>query len=371
LNPGDWGNLLNIAVTAGDAGGEFKLVVSHDTLGTLETSPSLVDKAAAFEWAKNSSYIKLVDQASLNDPAVVAAVSLTGGTDDRVNITDTQWTNSLNLFTRDLGPGQVSFPGRTTDPAGEALIAHAAANNRAALIDAADTSTKATLLTAAQGFYGGSSKWAALFGPWLKAPGVVPNTVRTVPPSAFVAGAIARTDALIGSSNAPAAGENGQALYVNDLSAAQLTDVDREELNNAGFNAIILKYGGVRIYGWRSLASPVTEPQWANWGNSRLINQIAAEADAIAESYVFDEIDGQGRTIAAFGGALTGMLMPYWDRGSLYGGTPDDAFIVDVGPNVNTPTTIQNRELRAVIMVRPSPFAEMITIEIVKAQVTD
>jgi phage tail sheath protein FI len=210
-----------------------------------------------------------------------------------------------------------------------------------------------------------------MFAPWVVCPGVVANTTRTVPPSPFVAGAISRADSLGGSSNAPAAGINGQALYVTALSAAQLTDSDRETLNTAGVNALIMKYGGVRIYGWRSLANPSTEPEWANWGNARLITEIVALADQIGEGFLFDEIDGQGRTISAFGAALTGILMPFWDIGSLYGATPDQAFVVDVGPNVNTPTTIQNRELRAVIMVRPSPFAEMVTIELVKQLVTD
>lgn len=99
--------------------------------------------------------------------------------------------------------------------------------------------------------------------------------------------------------------------------------------------------------------------------------QIAAEADALGETYLFDEIDGQGRLIASYGGALTAMLMPYWNIGSLYGTTAEEAFQVDVGPSVNTPTTIADKQLRALVMVRPSPFAEMITIEIVKQQINE
>jgi phage tail sheath protein FI len=368
-SPGAWGNSLLIAVLTGDAGGEFKLQVSHSTLGILETSPSLVDKQAAFDWALNSSYIKLVDQASLNDPAVAAASALTTGADDQAGINDASWTASLTRFSRDLGPGQVSFPGRTTDPAYESLILHAAGNNRVALLDSANTNVKATLLAAVTGVYGTNSKWAAMFGPWLRVPGAIPNTIRTIPPSPVVAGLIARTDAL-GSPNTPAAGENGQPRFAIDLSVAQVSDADLQELNTAGFNNIIMKYGGVRVYGWRSLAKPETEPNWINFGNSRLIMEIAALSDNIAESYLFDEIDGQGRKINEFGAALTGMLMPYWNIGSLYGATPEQAFLVDVGPTVNTPTTIANLELRAVIGLRPSPFAEMVTIEIVKTPIT-
>ena len=72
LNPGDWGNSLRAAVLAPLVSG-FRLQVSHITLGILETSPDLVDKAAAFTWAAGSAYIKLIDQASALVPAVLAA----------------------------------------------------------------------------------------------------------------------------------------------------------------------------------------------------------------------------------------------------------------------------------------------------------
>jgi phage tail sheath protein FI len=369
-SPGEWGNALNVQVIAGAVAGEFILIITHDVDGEVERTPSLVDKAAAIAWATGSKYIKLTDLASVNDPAVVAATGLAGGLDDRASITDAHWTTSLTRFTKDLGPGQVSFPGRTTAPAHASLIAHVAANNRVAILDAPNTNSAATLLSLTQALYGTNSKWAAIYGPWVTVPGVVSSTLRTIPPSPLVAGAIARTDALTGSSNTPAAGENGQALFATGLSVPQLADVDREDLNDAGFNALITKYGGVRIYGWRSLANPATQDLWINFGNSRQVMQITAEADEIGESYLFDEIDGQGQLIAAFGGSLTGMLLPYYEAGSLYGTSPNEAFRVDVGPSVNTPTTIANRELRAAISVRISPFAEMIVIQLVKQQIT-
>lgn len=369
VNPGAWGNTLNVQVVAGSVGGTFVLVISDDNLGELERSWDLADKSAAINWLLYSKYVRGIDQAGTGNPAVGVVQSLTGGADDRANITDTQWTNSLNNFTRDLGPGQVSMPGRTVSAARSSLIAHAAANNRVAILDATNINVKATLLTEVQGLYSTTSKWSAIFGPWLTYPGVTSGTFRTIPPCAFVCGAISRADALGGSPNTPAAGINGTSLYATDLSISQLIDTDRDDLNDAGYNAIIKKYGSVRIYGWRSLASPSNEPGWANFGNARLIMEIAAKADALAENYLFSEIDGQGITISSFGAGLVGILMPYYSQGSIYGDTANDAFRVDVGPSVNTPTTIANRELHAVISLRPSPFAEMVVIEIVKVLV--
>lgn len=369
LNAGAWGNSLNVQVTAGDAGGEFKLVITHDTLGTLETSPSLVDKTAAFAWAANSSYIKLVDQASVNDPAVVAAQSLASGADDRNNITDAHWETALGRFTADYGPGQVSYPGRTTDQAHIDLLEHAAAMNRVAIMDAADTTTKATLLAAVSAARTANARYGGLFAPWIKVPGLTPGTTRTVPPSPFVAGRIAAQDALT-SANEPAAGEAGQAQFAIDITQPAWSDTDRVELNAAGVNVIRLLYGGVRIYGWRSLANPTTESQWLNFGNVRLVMEIANYANIIAEQFLFAQLDGQGKTISQFGGALTALLLPYWQEGALYGTSSDQAFVVDVGSSVNTPTSLANGELKAVLGIRPSPFAEMVTIEILKTPIT-
>lgn len=370
INPGAWGNELNIAVEAGDAGGEFKLVVSHDTLGTLETSPSFADKADAIVWAESSDYIRLVDGPGLLDPAVVAATSLASGTDDRTNATDATWEAALDRFVKDLGPGQVSYPGRTTSQAHADLLAHAAANNRVALLDAPDTATKATLTAAAVAARTNNSRRGAMYAPWVKVPGITPGTTRTVPPSAVVAGRIARLDSL-GTPNVPAAGNNGQSLFSIGVSQPAWTDADREELNEDGINVLRVMYGNTRIYGWRSLADPVSDVNWLNFGNVRLIMGIAAEADVIGEQFMFDEIDGQGRTIARFAASLSGMLLGYWQAGSLYGLVPEQAYIVDTGAQVNTPTTLANGELRAVIGLRTSPFAEMVTIEIVKTPITE
>lgn len=368
-SPGEWGNSLNIAVLSGDAGGEFKLQVSHDTDGTLETSPSLVDKDAAMSWAENSDYITLTDQASTNDPAAIAAQSLSGGTDDRNNIADAHWLTALNLFARDMGPGQISAPGRTTANGHGQLLDHAYAKNRIALLDPTDTGTKATLLTEAAAVTN-NVRYGGMFAPWVKVPGVVAGTTRTIPPSALVAGLIARSD-VRNSQNVPAAGDNGQSVYSVDLSQAAWDDDDREELNAAGVSVIRAMLGGIRVYGWRTLADSVSDPNWVNLANSRLLMALVAQADVVAESFLFDEIDGAGIKMGEFNGALKGMLLPYWNSGSLFGATPDEAFFVDTGPAVNTPETLADNQLRAVISLRMSPMGELVTIEIVKKSIAE
>jgi hypothetical protein len=64
--------------------------------------------------------------------------------------------------------------------------------------------------------------------------------------------------------------------------------------------------------------------------------------------------------------------MRHFTDGSLFGDDANgtDAFTVDVGPDVNTPTTLGNNELHAVIALRMSPGAELVVIEIVAVPVT-
>jgi Phage tail sheath protein subtilisin-like domain len=373
LSEGTWGNRLKLAVLAGVTSG-YRLQVL-ETINAVdivrELSPDLATQQAGVDWGKNSGYIRVVLGAGGTNPAPAAAASLAGGTDGAA-IVAAEWQTALDQFTSDYGPGQVSFPGKTDSVSHGQLLQHAKDLGRTAFLDPADTVVASTLTAAATAARNtGNGRYGAMFAPWVVVPGYVAGTLRTVPPSAFVAGITARSDALFGNANIPAAGENGQAQWALDVSQLAWDGATRNTLLLASVNCIRNFHGGVLNYGWRSLVDPANDPNWVDLGNVRLYMQIAAQADLIAESYVLRQIDGQGVVIGAFGGALVGMLLPYFDAGALYGEAAEDAFRVDVGPQVNTPETISNRELRAVLTLRMSPPAELVTIEIVKVAITE
>jgi hypothetical protein len=365
-NPGDWGNLLNVEVIAGGGAGEFILIVSHDTLGELQRSPSLADRDAAVLWAQTSDYITISLGASNEDPRVQAPVSLAGGVDDRNNITDAQWLAALNLFGKDRGPGQVSAPAQTASVRHGQLLDHARANNRFAFIDHPDSAVVATLTgSAAFQRIDPDARFAASFAPWAIIPGLTPGTFRTVPYSAVQAGIEARNAGAGHSANEPSAGSLGKARYALGLSQVAWSDTNRELLNEAGVNVAIMLFGGVRTYGYRTLVDPNgVDKEWLPLSNARLAMEIAARAYVIAEDFEFKQIDGAKKTITDYNGALVGMLLP------LYGATPDDAFIVDTGDSVNTPTTIQARELRARLGLKMSQFGERVFVDIAKVPLT-
>jgi phage tail sheath protein FI len=367
IGPGAWSSSYKIAVVAGVASGSFKIQVTDASNVVLEDSGDLLTQAAAVNWSQFSNFIRITLGASTNNPANAAAAALSAGADDRNNVTDAQWANALNLFSKELGPGQVFAPGRTTAAGQGQLITHAENNNRVALIDLVDSPTSGTLIAAATPL---NSRFAAAFAPWVVIPGATGGVPRTVPPSAFIAGLVARNDPALGP-NRPAAGNAGGTQYVTDLSQPAWDDLTRETLNNNTVNVIRRMFNGIRNYGWRSLTDPVGDLNWLDFGNARLHMEISAELSNVGENYMFDEIDGQnGNTISFFHSEIGAVMLDHFTARELFGDAPEQAFSVDTGPAVNTLQTIANNELHAVVNYRAATMAEWVKIEIVKTQVT-
>lgn len=369
VGPGDWSSSYKVAVVDGTASGTFRIHVNDSNDVVLEDSGDLADQNAAIYWSRFSQYIRLTLGASALNPAVLASTALSAGNDDRVNVTDTEWNNALALFTADLGPGQVSAPGRTTDTGHTQLVTHAEANNRVAILDPPNTADQTTLEASATAQ---DTRMGAMFAPWIVLPGITrTGTVRTVPPCGMVAGIIARNDPSLGPNHA-GAGNFGISKFSIDLSQAAWNSTVSTALNESRVNVIRRSQGIIQVYGWRSLTDPTSDPDWIDFGNARLYMALSAELAAVGEGYMFEEIDGQnGQTINGFHDALAGVLLRHWNNRELFGDTPEQAFSVDTGPSVNTLDRIANLELHAVCGVKMAPFAEFIPIEVVKRRVTE
>lgn len=366
IGPGDWSANYKVGVAAGGASGTFAIRVTDDDDNVVEDSGDLIDVNAAVLWSAGSRYIRLALGASALDPDPVSPSSLSTGTDDRNNITDTSWLNALNLFSVDLGPGQVVAPGRTTTTGHSQLIDHAESSNRVAILDLTDSSSSSTLISNVA-----TSRFAAAFAPWILIPGLVTGTFRTVPPSAVICGLVARNDPSLGANHA-AAGRFGLSNYAVGLSQPAWDDSTRTALNSSGVNVIRQLFGTITVYGWRSTTNAVSDSNWIDFGNARQFMKLSAELDQVGQNYLFEDIDGQnGRTIGGFHDALAGVLMEHYNTGQLFGATPDAAFQVDTGSSVNTLETIANLELHAICYVKMSPMAEYVLIQIVKRSVEE
>lgn len=379
--PGIAGNSITVSVLAGPVANTFVIQVSYAG-AIVETSPALSSPADAVNWgtlnpavasSSQSKWVTVTDLGSTtaapnNNPALVSNSALSGGADDNSNAGDTQFTTALAVFTPEMGPGQVSAPGRTTTATYTALLSHAAGNNRVALLDAVNGASASTIVTAAQGAQSSVTdpSYGTMLAPWISWPGLatgspVPTWPRQIPPSAAAAALMSLGDAA-NDANVAAAGNNGvvtQAVGVTQT----FVDTDRAALNAAGVSVFRAVAGQIKLYGYQSLA---TDPRWTDLANCRFRMQLVHDAQIIGDSFYGSQIDGQGKTIAAFNGALTANLASYYAKGSLYGATPAQAFQVNTGPTVNTPQTITNRQLCAIESVVMSPSTESVDIAITK-----
>lgn len=338
-------------------------VVERSAL-TLHTVGDLVG------WAADSDYVRASgDEAT--DELAVGRWGLQGGSDGTLPVADPYLLLDAALaISPALGPGQLIAPGKVTPAQHEALLQGAEHGNRAALLDGDPALDEAGLAAHVRQLRGvDSERFGGLFASRAVVPGRAPGTTRTIAWSGIQAGLIARLDGG-GNPNRAAAGSFGQSRWAIDLET-EYDDLARERLMHAGVNTPRVLYGTVRSYGFRTIVDENGPNRgWLLLSNVRLAMAVKARADEVAERYVFANIDGRGRTFARFGGELSGICMDYWPE-ALYGDTPEEAFRVDVGDSVNTPESIANLEIHAVILLRMAPFGEWVEVQIVKQAITE
>lgn len=367
--PGDYGDAITVAV-ASDV-----ITVTDATSGVTEVSPTLDDITAAAAWATASS--SLIDitpiasgSATLTD---TVAVQLADGDDDRSSATDSERQTALDRFGGNLGPGSVLMPGDTRDDAHEMLANHAADHNRFAYGDATDSVTAATVAadgTAMRTLGYELARHIQILEPWLIAPGLTAGSTRTIPPSGVQAGMAARTDSSGNPNLATAGVPRGQSRFALDVKYER-SDTDRQTLADAGVTVLRNIQDSVVTYDDITTVDPALQPEWLGASGNRLVMRIIADALAIANAHLFGQISGPV-DLAAFNSDLTGMLLGWFNNRSLYSpdGTPGGAFRVETGSSVNTPTTLQARQLKAALSLKISPNARQVKITITNTPIT-
>jgi hypothetical protein len=346
---------------------------------TLASASGFIGDTDIINWVNSNAAYNSMCVASAQAGTSVLPVSgslvnvtLTGGTD--VATADGDSTAALAVFNDSFGVGQVSFPGNTSSTIYQNLTNHAATFNRIAVLDGANTATAATLTGAVATLQTSvnDASYASMFAPWIIVPGTVNSNPiqpgialnRVVPPSSLAASNMAANDQSNDCNN-PAAGiTGGNSVYAIGLSQTY-NATDRATLNNGGVNVIrnVPGVNTIAIYGFRTTA---IDPNWVYLNNTRFRMQVIRDFDLIGESFMFREIDGKGQVFSTFNGALAGQCQAYWTRKSIYGATPDAAFSVNTGPQVNNPVTIAAGQINAAVNLKMSPFGEFVTVNVTK-----
>lgn len=368
-DPGGWSSRLTVQIANGAAANSFTVTVRLDGV-VVETWNDLPDPATAVITLAQSLYVRAVNLGSAtaapnNNPAVLAATALTAGTDDRAAVTAARLTASYALFNDDFGTGAVACPGQPASTVGAGLIAHARAHGRIALLAAPlGSSPEAAKVAAATHVGTVGSEFAGLFYPGVLIPVGVGS--RTVTPEGYVAAK--RAQAILADGPwQPGAGELGIADFV--LSAERPIDqVTGDDLDANFVSAIRGIQGTTRVYGWRSLS--VDADNYASLSARDTLNLLQAQGRIVLEQYVFKTIDGARRVLSQVHAALIGLADPIAVDGGLYASAEDPGYRVDVGEDVNPIQALQQNRIAARLSARPSPSANLIELEIVKAPLT-
>jgi phage tail sheath protein FI len=236
----------------------------------------------------------------------------------------------------------------------EALIAHAERTRyRFALLDSERGQTSDEVIALRERL---DSPYAALYYPWVRAADPAGSGEIDVPPSGFIAGVYARTDAVRGVFRAPANEPLNEALGLETA----LDERKADALNSRGIDTLRrFPDGAVRVWGARTVSS---DPEWKYVNLRRYFIYLEHSIDRGTQWVVF-EPNGEALW-ANVRAAITDFLLNEFRAGALAGNRPDDAFLVKCDRSTMTQDDIDNGRLIVEIGVAPVRPAEFVIFRI-------
>jgi len=364
---------MKAEVTHPTAGASFRIrIILNDEV--VYSTPVLTSKEDAVEEINNSAvaslYVIAEVGAGAGIPAVSAGVNFTGGNNGSVP-TDPQMAAALNPFIKTLGSGAVCIPGEYGNTIWEALMEHAAENNRTAILGFDRDQSVAQVIASADALAEHEgAETSAWYYPWVK---VERNglTIST-PCEGYVAGKRAKLHNEVGPWSAYA-GIGTNSDFIQGTFVA-ITNAQANTLNDGYVNPIRVINGDTRIYGARSASSDTENYRFIT--AKEVVNYVVAQAEIRLERLVFSVIDGRGTLFGEVKAVLTGILDPLAQAGALYplfaenGKMVDAGYKVTVNEQLNPVTQLATGTVKARVGLRVSSLGETIEVEISKSNLT-
>jgi phage tail sheath protein FI len=315
--------------------------------------------------------------ATVNDSTIIPAAkvqtSLSAGDDKRDDVVAADYVSSLEVFNDALGTGAVVCPENSSDDVRDALVAHANAYSRVALLFVPEATSLDNVKAAAlevQALDG--AEHAAMYYPWVEVPTSTPGVTRFIPPVGYVAGKRAAAHNQTGP-QLPGAGLISVAKFVTGTKV----DIDKttgNDLDETFVNAIRIIQNTVRIYGARSCSVDTDNFRYIT--QQDVVNTIVTECYRSIEDVVFSSIDGRNTIFANIESRLISILSVMRGIGALYpafdatGRQLDDGYTVKCDVNLNPTSQLATGLVKAKVGVRVSSIGDKIEIDIVKSNLT-
>ena len=368
-SPGAWSSGMTLQIADGTLAGTVRVIVklSDNVVHDINNLTGPTDVVLALS---QSPYVRAVNlgsatEAPNNNPAVTAQTAFPAGDDDRNAVTSADYVNALSQFGPDYEDGCLAIPGQSGTTVWNAIIAHCEENNRIGLLAQPVATTLNTYVTSTAAI---NSEHVGMFGPHLLVSDEAGGT-RTISPEGYVAACRARAHETVGPWRIPA-GKIAAARYVQGVET-MYSQSDTDLLESAHVSPIRMIQGGVRLYGWSSLAQD--QVSWKFLKDRDLLNFMVYESERRLEDYIFDNIDRRGQLLSAINAELTGMCESIRSGGGLFellndttGEQIDPGYKVVTDASVNNTTNLSQNEVHADVFVRLSPAGSMITLRIVK-----
>lgn len=374
-SPSDGAEMLTFAVAVSDADGHQ---IVYDEVGLDADHPRWVGHVLAdrptrrsdsllnpFAITIGSAVAAFALQSALFPTDALAPVFLKGGNDGATPGAEA-YKKALQAFERIEDISIVAAPDGAARPDAQAIanavISHVE-QRRAYRIAVLDTPAGKTPTEAVEARSQIDSTRAALYYPWVVIPNPLARPGRedipaeiAVPPSGFVCGIYARSDAERGVFKAPANEVVLGALrFEADINFGQ-----QEFLNPAGVNCLRFFPGrGYRVWGARTASS---DPEWKYVNIRRYFNYLERSIDQGTQWVVF-EPNGE-RLWANVRETVASFLYNEWVSGALLGATPKEAFFVRCDRSTMTQNDLDNGRLICLIGVAAIKPAEFVIFRI-------
>jgi len=203
---------------------------------------------------------------------------------------------------------------------------------------------------------------AALYYPWvitanpLAGAGSTQPAEIALPPSGFVCGIYARSDAERGVHKAPA---NEVVIGALRFEPAGST-TEQEQLELIGVNCLRAFSGrGLRVWGARTTSS---DPEWKYLSVRRYFNYLEASIDRGTQWAVFEPNDD--KLWASMRQAVSDFLYNEWRKGAMPGNKPEEAYFVRCDRSTMTQNDLDNGRLICLIGIATVKPAEFVIIRI-------
>ncbi len=326
-----------------------------------------------------SAYIQVYDNTAIADTIVpkvnTSSVSLAGGTDGGV-VTASQisgaagttdgWYGFLSPDEIDI---RIMIGGGFTSSHSAADIAIiqttmiAIAESRKDCIAVLDvpfdqTQTNTEITTYKDVTLNANTSYGALYAPYVRINDAYNDMIVDVPPSGYVAGAMAYTDFVAETWFAPAGFNRG---ILNCLSLSRIfTEGDRDSLYSENVNPLqVFRGEGNVIWGQKTLQAKASALDRVNV--RRLLIALEKALAISLRSFVFEP----NNELTRF--RITGIVTEYMDRLSSLGAfqteVGDDGFAVICDETNNTPAIIDANELHVDVFLKPTKAAEFIRLQ--------